>query len=85
MALYVDILLAFRARAENLGRRARRKMPGSILLLSFLAAIWAEGQARRPEKATRACHQRTWRLLAGFLRARPLAEWRRSARDAQET
>lgn len=57
MALYVDTLLAFRVRADFLGRRTRQKETGSFLLLDNPAAVLAGWQARRPSQAGRACHR----------------------------
>lgn len=62
MVLYVDTLLAFRARAENLGRRARQNLPGSFSLHLSLAAFLADWQARRAQKEYKACHAVVERL-----------------------
>lgn len=57
MAIYVDTLLAFRVRAENLGRRARQKIAGSFSLHEFGLTVMADWPARSQQKATKACHQ----------------------------
>ena len=66
MALYVDTLLAFRVRAEILGRRTRQKVPGSFLLLNNPAPVLAEWQARSPSLAGRACHKAIWPRRPAF-------------------
>ena len=73
IALYVDTLLAFTARAGFLGRRSSRKMPGSSSPTSCLAAKMAEGPERRQSLAVKACHQANCRRKGtpgSFLRAR---------------
>ena len=80
MALYVDTLLAFRVRAEILGRRTRQKVPGSFLLLSNLAAVLAEWQARSPSLAGRACHKASWLRRPAFYERAQWQDGRVSAR-----
>ena len=85
MALYVDTWLAFRVRAEILGRRARQKVPGSFLLLSNLAAVLAEWQARSPSLAGRACHKASWLKRPAFYERTHWQDGRASARGRNDT
>ena len=57
IALYVDTLLAFTARAGFLGRRHSRKMPGSSTLPSYLAAKMAEGPDPTPKLGVKSLPQ----------------------------